>query len=48
MEAIKKVVEELSKVSDPIMTKLYQQNAAENGQGGEAPQADVGEPDDIK
>ncbi|HIU83716.1 MAG TPA: molecular chaperone DnaK [Candidatus Faecicola pullistercoris] len=48
MEAIKKVVEELSKVSDPIMTKLYQQNAAENGQGGEAPQADGGEPDDIK
>ena len=35
MDAIKKVMEELSKVSDPVMTKLYQANAAENPQGTE-------------
>ena len=49
MDAIKKVMEELSKVSDPVMTKLYQANAAENPQGTEGTDGPVaGDPDDIK
>ena len=49
MDAIKKVMEELSKVSDPVMTKLYQANAAENPQGTEGTDGSVaGDPDDIK
>ena len=49
MDAIKKVMEELSKVSDPVMTKLYQANAAENPQGTEGADGPVaGDPDDIK
>ncbi len=49
MDAIKKVMEELSKVSDPVMTKLYQANAAENSQGTEGTDGPVaGDPDDIK
>lgn len=49
MDAIKKVMEELSKVSDPVMTKLYQANAAENPQGTEDTDGPVaGDPDDIK
>ena len=49
MDAIKKVMEELSKVSDPVMTNLYQANAAENPQGTEGTDGPVaGDPDDIK
>jgi molecular chaperone DnaK len=49
MDVIKKVMEELSKVSDPVMTKLYQANAAENPQGTEGTDGPVaGDPDDIK
>ena len=49
MDAIKKGMEELSKVSDPVMTKLYQANAAENPQGTEGTDGPVaGDPDDIK
>ncbi len=49
MDAIKKVMEELSKVSDPVMTKLYQANAAENPQGTDGADGPVaGDPDDIK
>lgn len=49
MDAIKKVMEELSKVSDPVMTKIYQANAAENPQGTEGTDGPVaGDPDDIK
>ena len=49
MDAIKRVMEELSKVSDPVMTKLYQANAAENPQGTEGTDGPVaGDPDDIK
>lgn len=49
MDAIKKVMEELSKVSDPVMAKLYQANAAENPQGTEGTDGPVaGDPDDIK
>ncbi len=49
MDAIKKVMEELSKVSDPVMTKLYQANAAENPRGTEGTDGPVaGDPDDIK
>ncbi len=49
MDAIKKVMEELSKVSDPVMTKLYQANAAENPQGTEGADGPAaGDPDDIK
>ncbi len=49
MDAIKKVMEDLSKASDPVMTKLYQANAAENPQGGDASDGPVsGDPDDIR
>lgn len=52
VEAVKAVTEELSKATNPVFTKLYQQAAAQNaGAGGDAAADDTTinvDPDDIK
>lgn len=48
LDEVKKVVEKLSKVSDPIFTKLYQQEAPKDGGDGSSAAGGKGEPDDIQ
>ena len=50
-EAVKAVTEELSKATNPVFTKLYQQAAAQNAGAGDAAADDTTinvDPDDIK